>query len=63
MLPEKIKRLIEQLVDASYDSGYYSGQKKDGTNLHMAAIQQREHVRKKLSEEIVFQIAVRDMSK
>jgi len=30
--------IIDQLVDAAYDTGYYSGKGEDGTDLHNLAI-------------------------
>jgi len=60
MLSNKMQRLIRELIDATYDTGYYSGQKKDGSELHNNAIKLREKARTKLVEEIDFQIAIRD---
>ena len=54
MISEKMKRLIADLIDATYDSGYYSGQKKDGSDLHKDAIKRRELARTKLKEEIIW---------
>ena len=54
MISEKMKRLIADLIDATYDSGYYSGQKKDGSDLHKDAIKRRELARTKLEEEIIW---------
>ena len=37
--------LIDQLVDAAYNTGYYSGKKEDGQPHHAAAILRRERLR------------------
>ena len=37
--------LIDQLVDAAYDTGYYSGKKEDGQPHHTTAILRREKLR------------------
>ena len=57
MISKKMEGLIIDLVDATYDTGYYSGQKKDGSDLHKDAIKRRELARIKLKEEISFQLA------
>ena len=37
--------IIDQLVDAAYDTGYYSGKKEDGQPHHSKAIFLREQLR------------------
>ena len=38
-------QLIDTLVRAAYDSGYYSGKREDGQPHHLAAIQERGRLR------------------
>jgi len=45
-------RMVDDLVDAAYDSGYYSGQKRDGEPEHREAIERRERARHKLLDEL-----------
>jgi hypothetical protein len=40
--------LVVELIDAAYDNGYYSGQNKDGSELHKIAIKRRETLRKEV---------------
>lgn len=40
--------LIAKLIDAAYDSGYYSGQVKDGQPCHLAAMKERERLRSEI---------------
>jgi len=42
----EFEKAVEALVDAAYDSGYYSGQLRDGEPLHKDAIARREYARK-----------------
>jgi len=37
---------LGRLIDASYDSGYYSGKLQDGEPHHLAAIKEREYFRR-----------------
>lgn len=43
-----IRILVQQLISATYDSGYYSGKGEDGQPHHVDAIQERESKRKAL---------------
>lgn len=43
-----IESLVGELIDAAYDSGYYSGKGEDGQPRHMAAIERREKLRGEL---------------
>jgi hypothetical protein len=41
----QFKCLIDDLVQAAYDSGYYSGQHEDGSPPHREAINRRGYLR------------------
>ena len=43
---------IEKLILATYDSGYYSGQKRDGTEEHLEAISTRQQALKDLEADL-----------
>jgi len=47
--------LVRQLVNAAYDSGYYSGTRRDGSELHTKAISQREELRRMVIKALVTQ--------
>ena len=44
----KDEKLVRDLIDAAYDSGYESGRKQDGQPLHLAAIERRNKVKRDL---------------
>ena len=50
---ELATNLVRRLIDAAYDSGYYSGTKSDGSVSHEQAIAQREELRKKVIQALV----------
>ena len=42
--PQQFKTLIDDLIGATYDSGYYSGQGRDGEDLHRTAMARRNYL-------------------
>lgn len=42
---KQAKELVQNLIDASYDTGYYSGKGEDGMYHHLSAINAREDLR------------------
>lgn len=53
---DRIERLIGDLIDHTYDTGYYSGKEEDGTPHHKEAIAARIKAKTKLVEEIIFKL-------
>lgn len=47
-MPLTDERLIKNLIDAAYDSGYYSGKKEDGSRHHLEAIDRRKKAKRDL---------------
>jgi len=43
------EELLEELVQAAYDTGFYSGRREDGQTHHIAAIHRREQARARLA--------------
>ena len=46
------EELVYLLIDASYDTGYYSGKGEDGKPHHLEAINKRELIRDELVKRI-----------
>lgn len=47
-----IEQLVEELVQAAYETGYYSGKREDGEPHHVQAIDNREALQDKLLKRI-----------
>jgi hypothetical protein len=50
MPPLSDEELIDTLIGAAYDSGYYSGQKRDGSPEHQAATGKRNRLKREVLE-------------
>jgi hypothetical protein len=44
----RAQSLVNRLIDVAYDSGYYSGRNQDGMPHHLAAIRERETLRREV---------------
>jgi NTP pyrophosphatase (non-canonical NTP hydrolase) len=44
--------LVDDLINAAYDSGYYSGRNEDGSVHHQAAIAMRENLRREVEAKV-----------
>ena len=44
--------IIDQLVDATYDTGYYSGKGEDGKPHHVAALRRRKLLNRELTDKV-----------
>lgn len=59
MTNEQLKQLVRELIDVTYETGYYSGKGEDGQPHHIKAIKRRE----KLRHKVYFRLAVVEILK
>ena len=45
---EEAKTLVNNLIQAAYDSGYLSGRGEDGSTEHLSAIRRRKELREQV---------------